>query len=217
MDMPAGFDGSYSLGEPLRLRVARRLARREAIAHSEGGGLKRSAVALVISNADEGPGAAVLLTERTTRLKAHSGQWAFPGGRCDEGETPLATALREAREEIGLEAGPGDVLGLLDDYPTRSGYLITPVVVWAGPTPALQLNRHEVASVHRIPLDHVAGDGAFEFLPQADCDRMIVRMSLWGDHLYAPAAAMLYQFREVALAGRETRVADLDQPEFARR
>ena len=73
----------------------------------------------------------MLLTRRAAGLRAHRGQWALPGGRCDEGETPVEAALRELHEELGLELGPDDVLGLLDDYPTRSGYLITPVVVWA--------------------------------------------------------------------------------------
>lgn len=216
MDLPAEVKDRYLLDDALRRTVAERLSLHERFA-APGGALKRAAVALVLSNADDGRRAAVLLTVRMSRLRAHSGQWAFPGGRCDAGESPLDAALRETREEIGLVAGPHDVLGVLDDYPTRSGYLISPVVVWAGPTPDLNLNGEEVESIHRIPLDHVARDGAFEFLPQANCDRMIVRMGLWGDHLYAPAAAMLYQFREVALAGRSTRVADLDQPEFARR
>ena len=73
----------------------------------------------------------MLLTLRAAGLRAHRGQWALPGGRCDAGETPVEAALRELHEELGLELGPEDVLGLLDDYPTRSGYLITPVVVWA--------------------------------------------------------------------------------------
>src|SRR5580658_8443687 len=98
-------------------------------------------------------GIALLLTLRAAGLRAHRGQWALPGGRCDEGETPVTAALRELHEELGLALGPADVLGLLDDYPTRSGYLITPVVVWADTNAALAPNPAEVASVHRIPLD----------------------------------------------------------------
>ncbi len=216
MDVPVGIESRYLLGETLRRTVTERLSLHDRLT-SPRNALKRAAVALVLTDAEDGRGAAVLLTVRMSRLRAHSGQWAFPGGRCDKGETPVEAALRETREEIGLVAGPQDVLGVLDDYPTRSGYLISPVVVWAGPTPDLRLNGEEVESVHRVPLDHVSQQHAFEFLAQPDCDRMIVRMALWGDHLYAPAAAMLYQFREVALAGRATRVIDLDQPEFARR
>lgn len=213
--MDARTGGRLALDEGLRNMITGRLARHDRQAIPADSGLKRAAVALALAEHEWG-GACVLLTERASGLRAHSGQWAFPGGRSDPGEMPWQTALREAEEEIGLALGAEAVLGELDDYPTRSGYAITPVVVWAGPSPALRLNPIEVASVHRVPLDHVVLD-VFEFLPQEDTDRPIVRMALWGDHLYAPSAAMLYQFREVALAGRATRVADLDQPEFARR
>src|ERR1700732_4096185 len=94
--------------------------------------LKRAAVAITLVEADEAPGrTALLLTLRAAGLRSHRGQWALPGGRCDEGETSIEASLRELHEELGLELGANDVLGLLDDYPTRSGYLITPVVVWA--------------------------------------------------------------------------------------
>src|SRR5580692_11123821 len=110
--------------------------------------LKRAAVAIALVEADDGPGGtALLLTLRAAGLRAHRGQWALPGGRCDQGETPVEAALRELHEELGLALGPDDVLGLLDDYPTRSGYLITPVVVWATAS-RLSPNPAEVASVH---------------------------------------------------------------------
>jgi 8-oxo-dGTP pyrophosphatase MutT (NUDIX family) len=95
--------------------------------------LKRAAVAIALVEAgDVASRTALLLTLRAAGLRAHRGQWALPGGRCDEGETAVMAALRELREELGLKLGSDDVLGLLDDYPTRSGYLITPVVVWEG-------------------------------------------------------------------------------------
>src|SRR6202047_2555168 len=107
--------------------------------------LKRAAVAIALVEADDGPGGtALLLTLRAAGLRAHRGQWALPGGRCDEGETPVMAALRELHEELGLELGPDDVLGLLDDYPPRSGYLITPVVVWASKTAGISPNPDEV-------------------------------------------------------------------------
>src|SRR5438309_10781461 len=94
--------------------------------------LKRAAVAIVLVEADHAQGGtALLLTRRAAGLRAHRGQWALPGGRCEDGETAVQAALRELREELGLNLAPADLLGLLDDYPTRSGYLITPVVVWA--------------------------------------------------------------------------------------
>src|SRR5437773_7970477 len=99
--------------------------------------LKRAAVAIALTEDDAGEGTALLLTRRAAGLRAHRAQWALPGGRCDAGETQVQAALRELQEELGLPPGPDAVLGLLDDYPTRSGYLITPVVIWAAPGEAM--------------------------------------------------------------------------------
>src|SRR6185437_9703667 len=108
--------------------------------------LKRAAVAITLVAASESSrGTALLLTRRAAGLRSHRGQWALPGGRCDAGETPAAAALRELGEELNLSPGPEQVLGLLDDYPTRSGYLITPVVVWAVDSAAISPNPDEVA------------------------------------------------------------------------
>jgi len=177
--------------------------------------LKRAAVAIVLVEADEAAdGTALLLTLRASNLRAHRGQWALPGGRCDAGETPVAAALRELHEELGLELGPDDVLGLLDDYPTRSGYLITPVVLWAGMRAVLSPNPHEVASVHRIALGDIERDDAFDFIAIPESTRRVIRFHHAGRLIHAPTAALIYQFREV-LAGRTTRVAELEQPVFA--
>ena len=176
--------------------------------------LKRAAVAIALTASETGPGAAFLLTQRAATLRSHAAQWALPGGRCDPGETPAQSALRELHEEVGLELGEGDVLGLLDDYPTRSGYLITPVVVWASTNAALALNPAEVASVHRIALDTIEQEDAFSFTTIPESTRRVIRFRLAGQHIHAPTAALIYQFREV-LAGRNTRVAELEQPVFA--
>src|SRR5471032_3269960 len=160
--------------------------------------LKRAAVAIALVEADRGPDAtALLLTQRAAGLRAHRGQWALPGGRCDEGETPVEAALRELHEEIGLELGPDDVLGLLDDYPTRSGYLITPVVVWAAASAAISPNPEEVASVHRIGLDTIEQADAFDFVTIPQSTRRVIRFRHAGQFIHAPTAALIYQFREV--------------------
>jgi 8-oxo-dGTP pyrophosphatase MutT (NUDIX family) len=174
--------------------------------------LKRAAVAIALVEA--GGGTALLLTRRAADLRSHGSQWALPGGRCDEAETPMAAALRELHEELGLELGPDNVLGLLDDYPTRSGYLITPVVAWAADSAALSPNPAEVASVHRIALADIEPADAFDFTAIPESDRRVIRFHLAGQLIHAPTAALIYQFREV-LAGRDTRVAELEQPVFA--
>jgi 8-oxo-dGTP pyrophosphatase MutT (NUDIX family) len=176
--------------------------------------LKRAAVAIALTGDDDGEGTAFLLTRRAASLRAHRAQWALPGGRCDAGETQAEAALRELHEELGLRAETCDVLGLLDDYPTRSGYLITPVVVWISSRAPIVPNPDEVASVHRIALDQVEAEDAFSFTMIPESTRRVIRFRLAGQHIHAPTAALIYQFREV-LAGRDTRVAELEQPVFA--
>jgi 8-oxo-dGTP pyrophosphatase MutT (NUDIX family) len=176
--------------------------------------LKHAAVAIALTESDAGNGTAFLLTRRSASLRAHRAQWALPGGRCDAGETPVEAALRELHEELGLALHASDVLGVLDDYPTRSGYLITPVVVWAGAPTEITPNPDEVASVHRIALDAIEADDAFTFVSIPESSRRVIRFRLGGQHIHAPTAALIYQFREL-LGGRTTRVADLEQPVFA--
>jgi 8-oxo-dGTP pyrophosphatase MutT (NUDIX family) len=196
-----------------RQNIAERCA---AFARLEAGGtagLKRAAVAIALVDAGDN-GTALLLTLRAAGLRAHSSQWALPGGRCDAGETPVAGALRELHEELGLELKPDDVLGQLDDYPTRSGYLITPVVAWAIDSAKLAPNPAEVRSVHRIALTDVEQPDAFDFVTIPQSERRVIRFRHAGQYIHAPTAALIYQFREV-LAGRDTRVAGLEQPVFA--
>ena len=206
----------WPFDEPTRRNIAARCAAFARLPESEPArGLKRAAVAIALVEAgDAASGTALLLTLRAAGLRAHRGQWALPGGRCDEGETPVMAALRELHEELGLELGPADVLGLLDDYPTRSGYLITPVVVWAAASAAISPNPEEVASVHRIALGQIARADAFDFITIPESTRRVIRFRHAGRFIHAPTAALIYQFREV-LEGRDTRVAELEQPVFA--
>jgi len=206
---------TYPFDETTCREIAARCAIFPRLAVEPAAGLKRAAVAIALVETERPAGqAAFVLTRRTADLRAHRNQWALPGGRCDAGETPAAAALREMHEEVGLDLGADAVLGLLDDYPTRSGYLITPVVVWAGEGARLRPNAAEVASVHRIPLAVVAAPDAFDFVTIPESERRVVRVRIDRHLIHAPTAAVIYQFREL-LAGRTTRVADLEQPVFA--
>ena len=212
----------------LRERVRARLAAFERRALPLDDGRQAPAVALAIT--DEGPGAglpglplrdgwsrgaALLLTRRSAQLRRHAGQWALPGGRLDPGESAEQAALRELDEELRLALSPQDVLGRLDDIVTRSGFVVTPVVVWAGAARTLQPDAAEVASVHRIALRELLRADAplLEALPGHE--HPVLRMPLGSSWVAAPTAAMLYQFREVVLRARATRVAHFEQPEFA--
>jgi len=199
--------------ETTRCDIARRCAAFARVA-VDAPGLTRAAVAVALVEAERSGEAAFVLTRRTADLRAHRNQWALPGGRCDAGETPVEAALREMHEEVGLDLDADAVLGLLDDYPTRSGYLITPVVVWGGNGAQLRPNAAEVASVHRIPLADIAKPDAFDFVMIPESDRRVVRVRIDRHLIHAPTAAVIYQFGEL-LAGRTTRVADLEQPVFA--
>ena len=207
---------SHPFDDTTRQQIAGRCAAFPRLAVDGAGlGLKRAAVAIALVAAEAaGAGTALLLTLRVAGLRAHSNQWALPGGRCDEGETQVAAALRELQEELGLNLGQEHVLGSLDDYPTRSGYLITPLVIWAEQTRPLLPNPEEIASIHRIPLAEIARADAIDFVAIAESERRVIRIRMNGSLVHAPTAAVVYQFHEV-LAGRPTRVADLEQPVFA--
>lgn len=160
-------------------------------------------------------GAAFLLCRRASRMNRHAGQWALPGGRLDPGETPVDAALREVDEEIGLRLDAADVLGFLDDYPTRSGYVITPVVLWGGADPAMTPSPDEVLALYRIGL-HALRDGETRFVTIPESDRPVIQVPLGNDLIHAPTGAVLYQFRLVAMEGRAgERVDHLEQPVFA--
>jgi 8-oxo-dGTP pyrophosphatase MutT (NUDIX family) len=174
-------------------------------------GRRAAAVALVVVESDDGPG--IVLTKRASHMRAHAGQWALPGGRVDEGETYDEAALRELHEELNLVLKPEAVVGRLDDYPTRSGYVITPVVVWAGADATLTPNPDEVASVHIASGAVLDVEPRFVSIPESD--RPVIQLPMLGTLIHAPTAAVVHQFRELAIHGRVTRVDHFEQPTWA--
>jgi len=224
----------FGFGPALRESIAANLAahpRRVA----EVGDRRRAAVAIVIVDGatggavlalpDDTPehgmdgmgdAASFLLCRRASRLNKHAGQWALPGGRLDPGETVVDAALRELHEEIGLELDETSVVGRLDDYPTRSGYIVSPVVLWGGAPDTLVPNPDEVRAVYRIALSELCRDDSPRFVEIPESDRPVVQLPLGSFLLHAPTAAVMLQFRWVGLDGDVgRRVDDLEQPVFA--
>lgn len=217
----------------LRSRIKANLRGFEALRAEPGsasalGSARGAAVAITVVDSSFGPGvpglpqhdawsddAALILTRRSPALKNHPGQWALPGGVRDAGEDIETTALRELHEEVDLLLEPEDVLGVLDDFRTRSGFVITPVVVWAGADRELTFNPLEVASIHRIPVSEFLRDDAPLLDPIPESTHPVLRMPVGDTSIAAPTAAMIYQFREVCILGKDTRVAHFEQPYFA--
>jgi len=202
-----------TLDPALRARMLANLEGFERRAH-DAEGLRPAAVCVLLTEGAESE-ASFVITRRAPRMKSHAGQWALPGGRLDAGETSVEAALRETREEVGYAAEPDAVLGLLDDYPTRSGYVITPVVVWAGPGAKLEPNPSEVAEIHRVPLRVLERPEVPRLRTIPESDRPVISIPMLGTNVHAPTAAILYQLREVALWGGDTRVDHFEQPKFA--
>lgn len=187
-------------------------------------GRHHAAVAVVLVDSDPerdrgsvgvAGGAAFLLCQRALRMTRHAGQWALPGGRIDAGETPLEAALRELDEELGVRLDAGSVVGWLDDYPTRSGYVITPVVLWGDANPALKPAREEVSAVYRVGLQALV-DAVPRFVSIPESDRPVLQLPLGDQLIHAPTGAVLFQLREVGLLGRiGERVDEIGEPVFA--
>lgn len=184
-------------------------------------GRHHAAVAVVLVDSDPERdrgsvgGAAFLLCQRALRMTRHAGQWALPGGRIDAGETPLEAALRELDEELGVRLDAGSVVGWLDDYPTRSGYVITPVVLWGDANPALKPAREEVSAVYRVGLQALV-DAVPRFVSIPESDRPVLQLPLGDQLIHAPTGAVLFQLREVGLLGRiGERVDEIGEPVFA--
>lgn len=197
----------------LRQRIAEHLAGIEPVLLPDEDRRRAAVCVTLIEGQDRH--ACFLLQRRASRLRGHSGQWALPGGRVDKGESPLEGALRELSEEVHLHCGPADVLGRLDDYPTRSGYVISPFVVWVAHRAGMKANPREVAELHEVPLSELERADSPQFTRIKESERPVIRVPVWDRFIHAPTAAYLYQFREAGLHGRHTPVIEMEQPVFA--
>jgi len=205
--VPARLDGA------LLERARANLSSFERLALPDDGRRRAAVAQVLLPDADGRP--CFLITRRAATLRKHTGQWALPGGRLDAGETAERAALRELQEEVGLTLDERTVLGVLDDYGTRSGFIITPVVVWAEPDHELVPNPAEVAKIFRVPLDDLEGPDVPRLISIPESDRPVIQLPLLGTLIHAPTAAVLYQMREVVVHGRPTRVNHFEQPVWA--
>jgi 8-oxo-dGTP pyrophosphatase MutT (NUDIX family) len=194
--------------------AAARLRAHQRTALPDAPGVRRAAVVLCVVAAGGVP--SVIVIKRAYRGR-NPGQWGLPGGGLDPGESAEQAGLRELAEELGLRADPADVLGALDDFPARSGFVITPLVAVPAEPGPLRPSAAEVHSVHHVPLERLAADDAVRWVPQLDGGRLLQLRLGPQMIIHAPTGAMLWQFREVVLLGRAARVADFTQPDWTHR
>lgn len=203
----------YPFAQSLRERISTHLSQHDRVS-LDVPDARQAAVAFVLVADDDGQ-AAFLLTRRASRLSAHSKQFALPGGRLDAGETAIDAARRETREEIGLEIPATNVVGLLDDYLTRSGYIMTPVVMWLPDAPDPVPNPGEVESVWPVPLADLDHPDVPRWLTIPESPHPVIQVPLSMTTVHAPTGALIYQLREVALHGRLVRTDVIEEPTWA--
>ncbi|MDS1116025.1 CoA pyrophosphatase [Gordonia westfalica] len=172
-----------------------------------------AAAAVVLAVAEKDGRQGIWLCKRPPTMRRHAAQFALPGGRLDPGEDHITAGLRELDEELGVQLPPESVLGTLDDYPTRSGFVITPIVCWAEqyqePTP----NPAEVSQLFFVTFAELGVEPRFLTIPQSA--RPVIQLPIVDALVHAPTAAVIYQFAEVVLRDRPTRVDEFEQPVFA--
>lgn len=145
------------------------------------------------------PAITLLFTQRTEHLSAHAGQISFPGGKCEPSDpTPIATALREANEEIGLDPGAVEPLGILDCYLTGTGFCITPVIGLVSPEVSLVLDRNEVADTFEVPLTFLMDGANYQRHTRTigDRERHFYAVPFAGRFIWGATAGILNHMRQ---------------------
>ena len=182
-----------SLGDRLRASLALPATERPIAAdlpEIRSGAAIAAAVLIAVTDRTK-PG--VILTVRREHLRTHAGQIAFPGGRVDPGEGTLEAALREAHEELGLEPHVADPIGLLDDYRTVTGFVVTPAIVVIPPDLPLSPHEHEVADWFEAPLAHLIdpSNQQLQSAVFAGRERRYWQIEWQGRKIWGATAAML--------------------------
>lgn len=180
------------------------LAAPHAVAHETLPAIRESvAAAVLVPIVVRASGLTVLLTQRTAHLREHAGQVSFPGGRCEaEDASPVATALRESSEEVGVDPAQVEVLGTLPDYFTGTGFRVTPVVGLVTPPLNLRLDDFEVAEAFEVPLEFLLDAANY----RRERVEIAGQVGYWavpwqGYFIWGATAGMLVSLRESLLAG----------------
>ena len=176
--------------------------------------LRKASVGIIVVGNDKGE-AGFILTRRGKGLRNHSYQYALPGGRIDPGETREETVLREINEEIGITVSKDQILGCLDEYETRSGFSITPVVLWVNDLSALEAEPGEVEEIFIIDIEELFRADSPKWVSIEESDKEVLQLPIRNRLIHAPTAALLLQFKEVALLGNFMRTDHIEEPVWA--
>ncbi|MEC8975088.1 MAG: CoA pyrophosphatase [Actinomycetota bacterium] len=202
-----------TFSEDLRERITSNLKNHPTVTH-ERVDLRRAAVAVAVAPQENGQ-SGFILTRRSRNLQTHSHQYALPGGKIDVGETQEQTVLREVHEEIGIRAETNEILGYLDDYVTRSGFIITPIVLWIPDLQNLKPEPGEVDEIFIIGFDELFRPDSPRWVKIPESKKLVLQLPLRNRLIHAPTAALIYQVREIGIQGNLIRTDEIEEPVWA--